>query len=214
MRVVVPYDGHDPKSRLASRLDDSERRAFSRAMLRDVLDAVERAGHDPTVLATGAVSVPNADADVVVDDRPLTAAVNDVLDGFEWSDSPDDREVAVVMADLALATPDAIGRLADAEGDVVVAPGRGGGTNALVVRHPSFRVDYHGASYRDHRRIAEEVGASVGVVDSMRLATDVDEPPDLAEVLLHGRGESRRWLVDAGFELAVSDGRVGVTRKS
>ncbi|SFG57381.1 phospholactate guanylyltransferase [Halopelagius inordinatus] len=212
MRVVVPYDGHDPKSRLAGRLDESERRAFSRAMLRDVLDAVERAGHDPTVLATEAVSVSNAD--VVVDDRPLTAAVNGVLDGFEWSDAADDGEVAVVMADLALATPDAIRRLADAEGDVVVAPGRGGGTNALVVRHPSFRVDYHGASYRDHRRIAEEVGASVGVVDSMRLATDVDEPSDLAEVLLHGRGESRRWLVDAGFELAVSEGRVGVTRES
>lgn len=212
MRVVVPYSSHDPKSRLASHLDEAERRAFSRAILRDVLDAVERAGHDPTVLATESVSV--ADAAVVVDDRPLTSAVNGALDDFR-ADAPDEEaEIAVLMADLALATPDAVRRLAETEGDVVVAPGRGGGTNAVVVRHPAFRVDYHGASYRDHRRIASDAGASVGVVDSMRLATDVDEPPDLAEVLLHGRGESRRWLVDAGFELDVSEGRVGVTRRS
>lgn len=213
MRIVVPYAGRDPKSRLASRLDESERTSFSRAMLHDVLGAVERAGHDPTVLATESVSV--SDAAVVVDDRPLTPAVNGVLADFEASGAFDDGgEIGVMMADLALATPDAVGRLADAEGDVVVAPGRGGGTNALVVRHPEFRVDYHGASYRDHRRIAEEVGASVGVVDSMRLSTDVDEPSDLAEVLLHGRGESRRWLVDAGFELDASGGRVGVSRES
>lgn len=234
MRVVVPYTSRDPKSRLAGRLTESERRAFARAMLRDVLGAVEAAGHDPVVLATEAVSVP--EADVVVDDRALTPAVNAVLarlgdsgaseddggDGEGGNDCGDsaaladvarDGEVAVAMADLALATPEAVGRLTDAEGDVVIAPGRGGGTNALVVRHPEFRVDYHGASYRDHRRIAEEVGASVGVVDSMRLATDVDEPSDLAEVLLHGGGASRRWVREAGFELDVSGGRVGVARE-
>jgi 2-phospho-L-lactate guanylyltransferase len=208
MRVIVPYTDSDPKSRLASLLSASERRSFARAMLRDVVDAVRDAGHDPTVLTTGSLSA--ADVPTVVDDRPLTPAVNAALGEFFDADGAD--ELAVVMADLALATPGAVRRLANAGGDVVVAPGRGGGTNALVVRDPAFRVDYHGASYLDHRRIAESVGASVGVVDSMRLSTDVDEPADLAEVLLHGRGESRAWLVDAGFELDASDGRVGVAR--
>jgi 2-phospho-L-lactate guanylyltransferase len=133
--------------------------------------------------------------------------VNAIL--AEEAESP----VGVVMADLPLATPDALARLFESDGDVVVAPGRGGGTNALVVRDPAFRVNYHGASYRDHRRIAADAGLSVAVVDSMRLATDVDEPADLAEVLLHGEGAARAWLTDAGFELAVADGRVGVTRE-
>jgi len=97
-------------------------------------------------------------------------------------------------------------------GDLVVAPGRGGGTNALVVRHPDFRTDYHGASYRDHLRAAHELGASVREFDSHRLATDVDEPADLAELLLHGDGRATDWLRDAGFELATTDGRVGVER--
>jgi 2-phospho-L-lactate guanylyltransferase len=103
-------------------------------------------------------------------------------------------------------------RLYTAEGDVAVAPGRGGGTNALVVRHGNFRVDYHGVSYRDHRERAREVGASVSVVDSHRLATDVDERADLAEVLIHGDGPARDWLVDAGFELDAGGGRVTVRR--
>ena len=202
MHVVVPYAAEAPKTRLADVLDAGEREAFAAAMLDDVLDAVRAAGEEPEVLATGPVDV---DAAVAVDHRPLTEAVNDVL---EATDGP----VAVVVADLAIVTPEAVGRLLEPDADVVIAPGRAGGTNALVVRHPDFRVDYHGASYLDHRRIARDVGASVAVVDSHRLATDVDTREDLVEVLVHGEGRARGWLEAAGFELAVEGGRVDVRR--
>jgi len=202
MRVVVPFAAETPKTRLSAVLDPEERRAFARVMLGDVLATLRAAGVDPEVLATAAIDV---EAPVAVDDRPLTEAVNAVLAGA-------DGDVAVVMADLALLTPGTVDRLLDAGGDVVVAPGRGGGTNALVVRHPDFRVDYHGASYLDHLRAAEEVGAEVEVVDSHRLATDVDEPADLAELLIHGEGAARDWLESAGFELVVDGGRVSAER--
>ncbi|WP_363463793.1 2-phospho-L-lactate guanylyltransferase [Halogeometricum borinquense] len=205
MQVVIPYTTRDPKSRLAGVLDEDERRAFARAMRTDVVRAVRAAGGVPTILTTDADDIDDVDAPVVGDDRALTPAVNAVLDDAT-------SDVSVVMADLALVTPDALRRLFESEGEVVIAPGRGGGTNALVVRHPDFHVDYHGASYRDHRAIADDAGLSVTVIDSMRLATDVDEPVDLAEVLLHGAGNARAWLEDAGFELEVTDGRVGVTR--
>jgi 2-phospho-L-lactate guanylyltransferase len=116
------------------------------------------------------------------------------------------------MADLALATPAALDSLFAPDADVVLAPGRGGGTNALVVRHPAFRVDYHGASIRDHRAIAADVGAETATVDSFRLATDVDEPADLVEVLLHTDGRAAAWLRDAGFSVVANDGRTTVTR--
>jgi len=203
MRVVVPFAAETPKTRLSAVLDPEERRAFARVMLKDVLAALRAAGADPEVLATAGIDV---DAPVVVDDRPLTEAVNAVLAGTA-------EDVAVAMADLALVTPVTVERLLDADGDVVVAPGRGGGTNALVVRHPEFRVDYHGASYLDHLRAAEEVGAEVAVVDSHRLATDVDEPADLAELLIHAEGEASDWLESAGFELVVEGGRVAAERE-
>jgi len=203
MRVLVPFSATDPKTRLAETLDRDERGAFARVMLADVLSAIRATGRDPELLATAAVDV---DAPVTVDDRPLTAAVNAALAG---TDGP----VAVVMADLALATPAALDRLFAPEAGVVLAPGRGGGTNALLARHPEFRVDYHGVSYRDHREAATAVGAETAVVDSHRLATDVDERADLAEVLLHGEGAAADWLRDHGFELTTDGGRVAVARE-
>lgn len=203
MRTVVPFDAREPKSRLADCLSDAERTAFARVMLTDVLATVREAGGDPLVLATAPVDV---DAPTAVDERPLSVAVDDRFD---------DLPVAVVMADLALATPVAVRRLYDAgaTADVAIAPGRGGGTNALVVDHPAFHTDYHGCSYRDHRRIAREVGASVAVVDSFRLSTDVDERADLAEVLLHGEGRAADWLRDAGLAVVTDEGRVRVERR-
>ena len=219
MEVIVPFSTDRPKSRLSAALTPEERASFARAMLRDVLDAVTAAGGTPRILATGPVET-EPPYPVVVDDRPLTTAVNDVLgsrlsdDGETESPSDASEPVAIVMADLALATPEALGGLFEAgeRADIAVAPGRGGGTNALVVDHPAFRVDYHGASYLDHRRLADEIGASVRVVDSHRLASDVDEPADLAELLIHGDGAATRWLQEAGFTLETTSGRVGVVR--
>lgn len=209
MQVVVPFDARAPKTRLADVLDAPEREALARAMLADVLAALHEAGADPEVLATAPVTGLDLPVDteppVTVDERPLTEAVNAVLAG---TDGP----VAVVMADLPLATPAALRRLLEADGAVVLVPGLGGGTNALVARDPRFRVDYHGVSVRDHRRAARELGVEPVEVDSARLSTDIDEPADLPEVLLRGAGRAADWLADR-FELAVTDGRVEVVRR-
>lgn len=203
MRVLVPFDATDPKSRLSSVLEAPERREFAAAMLRDVLEAVDAADHDPAVLATAAVDVP---APVTVDDRPLTPAVNAAIDD-------EGVPVAVLVADLPLVTADAVETLLESAGDVVLAPGLGGGTNGLLVRDPDFRVDFHGASIRDHREAARERGLDAGTVDSFRLAMDVDEPDDLAEVLLHGEGRAADWLRAAEFAISTENGRVGVGRR-
>ncbi|WP_418286199.1 2-phospho-L-lactate guanylyltransferase [Halorubrum sp. DTA46] len=227
MEVIVPFSTERPKSRLSDVLGPDERAAFARAMLRDVVDAIDEAGGEPRVLATGPVAG-DLDRPVTIDDRPLTTAVNAALDerltgagGTEAPDTNVSHSVAIAMADLALATPAVLRELlaAGSDADVAIAPGRGGGTNALVVSHPAFRVDYHGASYLDHRRIADGLGADVRVVDSHRLATDVDEPSDLAELLIHDEADegtetrAARWLREAGFELDATGGRVGVVRE-
>jgi 2-phospho-L-lactate guanylyltransferase len=201
MDALVPFAAREPKTRLATVLEPDERAEFARAMLRDVCSAIDATGASPTVLSTDPLDI---EWPVVVDDRPLTTAVNDRLD----------PPVAVVMADLALATPGALSRLFEADGEVVIAPGLGGGTNALVVRTTDFRTDYHGASVADHRRIASDLGVEATTVDSFRLAVDIDEPDDLAELLLHGSGDAVEWLRSAGFELAIPDGRVTVRREA
>ena len=203
MDIFVPFDAHDPKSRLEPPLSAAERGSFAEAMLADVIDAIEATGHAPRVLSTAPMdlSVP-----VLVDERPLTKAVNGL---FKLTEGP----VAIVMADLPLITPEAIDRLVSTDGEVVIAPGVGGGTNALIVRDRAFHVDFHGCSFRDHRTIAERAELTVATVDSYSLACDIDEPADLAEVLLHSDGRASRWLERQGIVITESDeGRVTIER--
>jgi 2-phospho-L-lactate guanylyltransferase len=204
MQVIVPFDAKSPKTRLSGVLDAKERERFARAMLRDVLDAVTAAGHAPVVLTTTALDI---DAETRLDERSLTPAVNAVLD-----DTIESVPIAVVMADLALATPASLRKLFDADSDLVLARGVGGGTNALVSHHPHFRVDYHGASYRDHLIAADAVDASVTEIDSYRLGIDIDEPTDLVELLLHGDGHAAQWLQNDGIRLVSDQERVSIRR--
>ncbi|MFC6786284.1 2-phospho-L-lactate guanylyltransferase [Halobaculum halobium] len=207
MDALVPFAPDRPKTRLSDTLTPDERRAFADAMLTDVLAALRAADFRPRLLTTEAT---DRDAPETVDERPLTDAVNAALDAHDLGpESP----LAVVMADLALATPRSLARLRG-RGDVVLAAGLGGGTNALLTRDPGFRVDYHGASYLDHLRAARGAGATVREVDSRLLATDIDERGDLAEVLVHGDGAARDWLVDVGFAVDASGGRVSVGRQA
>jgi 2-phospho-L-lactate guanylyltransferase len=212
MRVVVPFDATNPKTRLAPFLGADERDALARRMLGDVLASVDALDATVEVVSTAPVGLdPLFDhVSVTADDRPLDAVVDDaVADTVRRAREP----LVVVMADLALATPAALARLVDTEGDVVLVPGRGAGTNALVVRTPAFRTDFHGASFLDHRRAASDVGATVEMVDSFRLSTDVDEPADLVEAFVHGGDRTREWLT-ARFELDVErGGRVSLARR-
>lgn len=201
MQVVIPYSPVDPNTRLEPVLTSSERRAFAQVMLGDVLAAIEAAVGTPTILSPEPLK--GVSAPVSVDARPLSAAVNAILE----------PPMAVIMADLPLLTPTTVERALAEPGAVVIGPGRSGGTNLLVVRDDGFAVDFHGNSLADHRRLATEAGLTSTEIDSFRVSTDVDEPPDLVEVLLHGDGEAPAWLRAHGFDLRITEGRVALHRQ-
>lgn len=209
MRVYIPFDPRGPKTRLSPVLDDDERVEFSFAMLKDVYEAVEATEHSPVVLSAQPLEREDERVrgfDVELCSEPLTPAVNMVL-------GDEEAPVAVVVADLPLVTPEALKRLFEPDDDFVVAPGRGGGTNAFVTRLPDFRVDYHGTSFLDHLEKVRELGADVHLVDSFRLSTDADEPEDLVEVLLHGEGRAAGFVKER-FELTEDEeNRVRVKRR-
>ena len=75
-----------------------------------------------------------------------------------------------------------------------------------------FHVDYYGASFLKHKKIAEESGLSYEIIDSFRLHTDVDEEDDLVELLIHGTGQAGRFLRECGLELLIEKGRVSARR--
>jgi len=208
MEILVPYDPTEPKGRLRPALAARERQSFAEAMLRDVIGAIEAAGHVPVVL-TPAASALSCACEMVDDARSLSTAVTAQISRRLTAGA---GAVGVIMADCALLTPETVTGLVSTSGPVVLAPGRGGGTNGMVIRDPAFTADYHGASIIDHRQIAAALGNPAAEVDSMRLATDIDEPEDLPEVLLHSEGRAAAMLKSWGFSLSRGEGRVGVTR--
>jgi 2-phospho-L-lactate guanylyltransferase len=203
---LIPFKPANPKSRLAGILSPEEREAFARVMLDDVIAAAKDANCSPVIIATELFD--SEDIQITIPDKDLSGTLNEVLQQSVGS-------ILIIMADLPLATGDAIKRVITTKSDMAIVPGRGGGTNVIFLKEPAkYHVDYYGMSFLKHMKIAEEAGLSCEVIDSFKLHTDIDEKDDLVELLTHGTGKSRKYLEDLGFVLSAENGRVGVERKS
>lgn len=208
--MVIPFKNQGAKSRLASVLSPWERQLLSFAMLMDVLDAV--LGQGPaTILSRPGLNIADIGSDVEIQESELD--LNDALNALiackarhGWP-----SDILIVMADLALLTENEVVGILNCEGDVVLCPGRGGGTNMILIRSPRFRTCYQGLSFPKHLAFARQKGLEVSGFESFRAGCDIDEPEDLAEVLLHGRGRSKKVLEEMGFSLS-ENGRAGLCR--
>jgi 2-phospho-L-lactate guanylyltransferase len=209
--VVLPFKLWGAKSRLASILSLQERELLALSMLEDVLAAVSGLGK-VTILSRTEIDASRfaVSVEVAVADLDLNQALNAFLQdmaGKGWQE-----DILIVMSDLPLLSREDLLRMVRAEGDVVLVPGRGGGTNIILVRNPQFRTCYEGASFPRHLDQARRLGLRVGVFYSYLAGCDIDEPQDLAEVLLHGRGKAARTLEGLGLALS-EEGRAAPVRR-
>ena len=177
-------------------------------MLRDVLATLARSTiHEVEIITTAASAdliavtkqyiASNMRITVREDPRSLNDALNELL--------ADEREpVLIVMADIPLALPVTINEIAAHPEEVVIVPGRKGGTNALFLRNPAaFSVSYYGTSFTKHRELAQRRHLSFAIHDSFFISTDIDEVDDLIELLIHGSGYSTAYLRRIGVQLLV-----------
>lgn len=206
LSIVVPFRLDGAKSRLSPALDPYERRDLALSMLRDVLGSVREFG-EVTILTrpgfelwdAGVLSDADKDIRVLPSDLGLNDALNAVIEREAqqgWR-----RNILIVMADLALLAKSDIAGILNCPGDVVLCPGRGGGTNMILVNTPQFRTCYRGLSFPKHLDFARKAGLHLSIFESFRAGCDIDEPEDLGEILLHGRGEARKVLTGLGFRL-------------
>ena len=187
MRILIPFKASNPKSRLSGILTAEERKKLAKLMLLDVIDVVRDFGQ---VVVVSPLKL-DVDVEIVVDSSDLDSVVN-----REMTNVP----VAVVMSDLPLLNHATLARFFSTEGDVVIAPGRKGGTNMLLVRKAGFRVSYHYGSFFKHLNFARQKGFRVSVFDSFFSSVDIDDESDLLELLLHGSGKrSSEFLREIGF---------------
>ncbi len=190
MQVLIPFKPTSPKSRLREVLSKAERMELAKRMLLDVLDALNEIDCEIKILSTSHFDLEGYE--VEVDERELDLAVNSRIKD----------ETAVIMSDLPLLNKNILEDFFDTEGDVVIAPGRRGGTNMIIVRDPRFKVSYYHCSFLKHVEIAKNLNMKVEVFDSFYASVDIDTPDDLIEILIHGKGKrSYSYLYSIGFRL-------------
>ncbi|HJH32137.1 MAG TPA: 2-phospho-L-lactate guanylyltransferase [Methanosarcinaceae archaeon] len=203
MRAVIPYKKENAKSRLSPVLTLGEREKFVELMLKDVVDTLSKAGVDEIdILTTSIYSVPDdIEANVIVSELGLNEVLNTYL-------KKTNEPVLIIMADMPLVTPQHICEITTSDKDITIVPGKGGGTNILYIKKPArFSVKYYGSSYKTHCDIAKEMSQSVFVYDSFLASTDIDEPQDIVELLVHGHGMSKDY-VEQKFGIDISNGRI------
>jgi len=212
VKAIIPFKKEGAKSRLGHFLTESEREEFALRMLIDVLGAIAESKLEEVEIITtcpkselieelklheGVDLISRLTVRVREDKRGLNELLNDVI-------GKEEEPVLIIMADIPLATSRSINELIEHEDEVVIAPGRKGGTNALFLRRPyDFSVSYYGISCAEHVEMAKRRKLSYAVYDSFFISTDIDEIDDLIEVLIHGKGFSAAYLRSKGIVLHV-----------
>jgi 2-phospho-L-lactate guanylyltransferase len=188
--IVPAKSWRHGKSRLRPVLDDEERARFAQGLLEHVLDVLGASGLDGILVATGGDDVAALAASRgthVLRDRGL-GSLADVVDGALAEVASRGAGTALVlMADLPRIEPRDVAALLAALDDhdvVLVRDHLGRHTNALALSPPTAMATCFGRddSFAAHGATARAAGLRVAVVDSERIAFDVDVPADHHEL--------------------------------
>jgi len=219
-KIVIPFKIANPKTRLSSVLSIEERVQLAKLMLIDVIDAITecfKSNQEITVLVPSITNEMQEFRKEVKrlyegvtfkeDPRSLDEAINQIIET--------EKEVAIIMSDLPLLISQVLQRFFNSDGDIIVSPGRKGGTNMLLIRDNRFRVSYHYGSFVKHLKIAERLGLKATIFDSFYASVDIDDESDLLELMLHGTGKkSWKYLVELGFDVDFSKKDPSIFRKN
>ena len=207
--VVLVKDFGDAKHRLRTALQPEQRRELARENAQLALAAAAAGDHVLAVCGSerAAELARQAGAEVLLEASPSGQNPAARL-GLAYAMSRGAGAVLLLSSDLPLVNlPTVAGMLASASRlappAVVAAPATGrGGTNALYLCPPDA-IDLHfgNESLVEFERDAVARGARFQLYQSPRLALDLDEPADLAELRRQGVSGQRLCMADASGSL-------------
>ena len=201
------------KTRLSPTLTSTERENLLKSMLKDVIKVLKS--------SVDQVLVISSDKDVLdyvnkLDVQPLeeqgTTDLNGALKQAVQYISKDCSKILIVPSDIPLIREEHVKDILKTgeEVDVVIAPAKGGGTNALLL--PSFGIEmmFGGCSFFKHLDEAGKEGLTFSIFDSFYLSLDVNTAEDLGEIMLHGKNTNTCRFLE-GLKLNVQS-KHGVER--
>lgn len=199
------------KTRLSPTLTPLERENLLKSMLKDVTNALKN--------QVDCVVVISSDEDVLtyvknLEVVPLKEEGSTDLNGalkqaIKWCSSSAEQ-VLIVPSDVPLIKPEYVDemlKMGETNG-MVIAPAKGGGTNAMLCPVKGMDMLFGDCSFFEHIKMAESKNIVVDVYDSFYMALDVNTAEDLGEIMLHGTGtETRKFLSDEGLVVVPIHGK-------
>lgn len=206
------------KTRLSPTLTPKERIDLLKAMLKDVVETLK-----PIVKGVVLIS---ADEDVLayaynlgidtLQEEGKKTLNTALLQAMEWC-SKQASQVLIMPSDVPLIREEQI-RAMLREGEnypMVIAPAKGGGTNALLIPSKNFQPAFGDCSFFKHIEEARRHGYAYEIYDSFYMSLDVNTSEDLGEIMLHGQGTATyNYLQSLGLKVISNHGaeRLRVTR--
>jgi len=206
------------KTRLSPTLTPLERENLLKSMLKDVIGVLKQ------ILSE--VVVVSSDKDVLkyVDDMGVVSLKeygNTDLNGaltqaVKWCSNHSDQ-VLIVPSDVPLMKVEHVDKIIKMgeSADLVIAPAKGGGTNALLCPVNMMEMKFGEYSFFEHIKVAESNNWPYAVFDSFYMSLDVNTAEDLGEIMLHGTyTETRKFLKIFGLDVRSNHGkeRLQITR--
>ncbi|HET7893143.1 MAG TPA: 2-phospho-L-lactate guanylyltransferase [Candidatus Sulfotelmatobacter sp.] len=202
--ILVPVkNSAGAKQRLAAVLDQPSRTALAQAMLHDVLTALHNWKSRPQVAVVTSDAYATALAaeygfDIIPDpDNPGETGAIEMATQLCVERGAD--STLVIPADIPLIQAwelEEILKHAPAEGTVLVPAGDGRGTNAAFRRPGNlFPLRFGNDSFKPHHTAAQATGKPCVVLQFAGIAVDVDNPPDLQQLMaLPGETRAQQLL--------------------
>ncbi|HIH61227.1 MAG TPA: 2-phospho-L-lactate guanylyltransferase, partial [Methanobacteriales archaeon] len=178
------------KTRLSPTLSPSERENLLKVMLKDVTKSLKK-NLDEVIVISADEEVLHFSNELGVQtlkEKGQTDLNGALEQAVKWCESKCDR-IIIVPSDVPLIGKANLERLIkDAEEyDVIIAPAKGGGTNALLFPPGTIRLRFGDCSFFEHVKEAKRLNFSIKIHDSFYLSLDVNTAEDLGKIILHGK---------------------------
>ena len=206
------------KTRLSPTLTALERENLLKSMLKDVIGVLKQLLSEVVVISSDKDVLNYVEDMGVVSLREYgnTDLNGALMQAVKWCSNHTDQ-VLIVPSDVPLMKVEHVDKIIKMgeTSDLVIAPAKGGGTNALLCPVNNMEMKFGDCSFFEHIEVAVSNNWHYAVFDSFYMSLDVNTAEDLGEIMLHGTyTETRNFLKSSGLEVKSNHGieRLQITR--
>lgn len=198
------------KTRLSPTLTPLERENLLKSMLKDVITTIKDSVDEVVVISSDkdVLDFVNTLNVVCLTEEGKTDLNGALMQAVNWC-SEHAYQVLIIPSDVPLirkSQAQEMVELAD-KWPVIIAPAKGGGTNALLIPTKGVQTKFGDCSFFQHLKEAEKSGLHRYIYDSFYLSLDVNTAEDLGEIMIHGSGtETRKFLKSIGLKVKPNHG--------